>query len=488
MINLAIFGHIRATHHSKQVLNMTVRTRFAPSPTGYLHIGGARTALFSWLYAKKTGGEFVLRIEDTDRQRSTQEAVDAILEGMNWLGLSHDEGPIYQTDRYDKYKAVIQTLLDQGDAYYCECSRQRLDEMREAQMANKQKPKYDGCCRDKGLTAADDRVVRFKNPLEGVVEIADHVRGKVVISNQELDDLIIQRSDANPTYNLTVVVDDMDMNISHVIRGDDHLNNTPRQINILNALKADIPEYAHVPMINGTDGKKLSKRRDAVSVMQYRDDGYLKQAVINYLVRLGWSHGDQEVFSLEEMIELFDIDNINKSSSSLNIEKLQWLNQHYMKQMSPQELAEELQFYLQKAELDTSNGPELVEVMKVYQERCSTLVELVEDIRYLYEEVTEYNAKQAKKQFKGAAINVLQELAQAYESLSDWNAQAIHKIVEATVEKLEVGFGKVGQPLRLAVTGHGKSPSIDVTLELLGKQESLKRIHFAIDFIAAAGQ
>ncbi len=462
---------------------MNVRTRFAPSPTGYLHIGGARTALFSWLYAKKTGGEFVLRIEDTDRARSTQEAVDAILQGMEWLGLSHDEGPIYQTDRYDRYKEVVQTLLDTGHAYYCDCSRERLDTMREKQKANKQKPKYDGCCRDKGLVEADNTVVRFKNPLDGSVEINDHVRGKVVISNQELDDLIIERSDGNPTYNLTVVVDDWDMNISHVIRGDDHLNNTPRQINILTALGANLPEYAHVPMINGSDGKKLSKRRDAVSVMQYRDDGYLKEAVINYLVRLGWSHGDQEIFSLDEMIEKFDIDDINKSSSSLSVEKLQWINQHYMKQMTPPKLAEALQFYLQQASLDVSQGPDLVDVMKVYQERCSTLVELVEDIRYFYEDVTEYNAKQAKKQFKPTAKAVLQALRNAYHELDDWAPENIQNIVEATVENLQIGFGKVGQPLRLAVTGHGKSPSIDITLALLGKDETLARLDKAIDFI-----
>jgi len=462
---------------------MKVRTRFAPSPTGYLHIGGARTALFSWLYAKKMGGEFILRIEDTDRERSTQEAVDAILEGMSWLGLDHDEGPIYQTHRYDRYKEVIKSLLDQGDAYYCNCSRERLDKMREEQMANKQKPKYDACCRDKGLTEAEDTVVRFKNPLQGAVEINDHVRGTVVISNQELDDLIIERSDGNPTYNLTVVVDDWDMNISHVIRGDDHLNNTPRQINILKALGANIPEYAHVPMINGTDGKKLSKRRDAVSVMQYRDEGYLKEAVINYLVRLGWSHGDQEVFSLDEMVEKFDIDAINKSSSSLSVEKLQWLNQYYMKQMTAEALAEELQFYIQQANLDVSNGPDLIEVMKVYQERCATLVELVEDIRYFYEDITEYNPKQAKKQFKPEATDVLQSLKEAYEGLENWRAEDIHKVVESTVEMLGVGFGKVGQPLRLAVTGHGKSPSIDITLELLGKKETLSRLGKAIEFI-----
>ena len=429
------------------------------------------------------GGEFILRIEDTDRERSTQEAVDAILEGMSWLGLDHDEGPIYQTHRYDRYKEVIKSLLDQGDAYYCNCSRERLDKMREEQMANKQKPKYDACCRDKGLAEAEDTVVRFKNPLEGAVEIIDHVRGTVVISNQELDDLIIERSDGNPTYNLTVVVDDWDMNISHVIRGDDHLNNTPRQINILKALGANIPEYAHVPMINGTDGKKLSKRRDAVSVMQYRDEGYLKEAVINYLVRLGWSHGDQEVFSLDEMIEKFDIDAINKSSSSLSVEKLQWLNQHYMKQMTAEALAEELQFYIQQANLDVSNGPDLIAVMKVYQERCATLVELVEDIRYFYEDITEYNPKQAKKQFKPEAAEVLQSLKEAYENLENWQAEDIHKVVESTVEKLGVGFGKVGQPLRLAVTGHGKSPSIDITLELLGKEETLSRLGKAIEFI-----
>jgi len=464
---------------------MKVRTRFAPSPTGYLHIGGARTALFSWLYARKNGGEFVLRIEDTDRERSTQAAVDAILEGMGWLGLSHDEGPFYQTQRYDRYDQVIQQLLDQGDAYYCNCSKERLEQMREQQMANKEKPKYDGCCRDKGLSAGEDTVVRFKNPLQGEVVIDDHVRGRVVISNQELDDLIIRRSDGNPTYNLTVVVDDLDMQISHVIRGDDHLNNTPRQINILSALGAPIPEYAHVPMINGTDGKKLSKRRDAVSVMQYRDDGYLKEAVINYLVRLGWSHGDQEVFSLEEMIEKFDIDDINKSSSSLNIEKLQWLNQYYMKQMTPEQLAQELQFYLRQGNLDISNGPDLVAVMAVYQERCSTLVELVEDIRFFYEDFSEYNPKQAKKQFKPATVDVLKSLKEGYEALEDWRAEAIHQVVEATVEKLQLGFGKVGQPLRLAVTGHGRSPSIDITLELLGKERTLARIQQAMDWILA---
>jgi len=462
---------------------MKVRTRFAPSPTGYLHIGGARTALFSWLYAKKMGGDFILRIEDTDRERSTQEAVDAITDGMEWLGLEHDEGPYYQTQRYGRYKEVIQQLLAQGDAYYCNCSRERLDKMREEQMANKQKPKYDGCCRDKGLPAADNTVIRFKNPLDGEVVINDHVRGKVVISNQQLDDLIIERSDGNPTYNLTVVVDDWDMQISHVIRGDDHLNNTPRQINILKALDAHIPEYAHIPMINGPDGKKLSKRHGAVSVMQYHEEGYLFEAVLNYLVRLGWSHGDQEIFSLDEMIEKFDIKDINKSSSSLNIEKLQWLNQQYMIKLDPVYVAEQLAFYMLEHGIDIKTGPKLTDVVEQLRERSKTLVDMMESSRFFYQDFEEYDAKAAKKQFKQDAGPILQELKQQFESLDDWCATAIHQIVENTVEKLQVGFGKVGQPLRLAVTGTGNSPSIDITLELLGKEKTIARLNQAINFI-----
>ena len=462
---------------------MKVRTRFAPSPTGYLHIGGARTALFSWLYAKKMGGDFILRIEDTDRERSTQEAVDAITDGMEWLGLEHDEGPFYQTQRFDRYKEVIQTLLDEGHAYHCNCSRERLDEMREQQRANKQKPKYDGCCRDKGLTAADDTVIRFKNPLDGAVDIIDHVRGNVVISNAELDDLIIQRSDGAPTYNLTVVVDDWDMKISHVIRGDDHLNNTPRQINILKALGAEIPEYAHIPMINGPDGKKLSKRHGAVSVMQYHEEGYLTEAVINYLVRLGWSHGDQEIFTLDEMIEKFDLKDINKSSSSLNIEKLQWINQQYLMSLDPIYVAEQLAFYMLEHGINIEKGPRLTDVVMQLRERSKTFIDMVENCRFFYEDFDEYDAKAAKKQFKPATKEILEELKQSYAALEDWRAEEIHKIVEDTVNKLEVGFGKVGQPLRLAVTGHGKSPSIDITLEMLGKDKTLARLEKAIEAI-----
>ena len=307
-----------------------IRTRFAPSPTGYLHIGGARTALFCWLFSKKMGGKFILRIEDTDRERSTDASVKAILDAMDWLKLDYDEGPFYQTHRFERYQEIIEQLLRTGQAYYCECSKQRLKALRTEQMANKQKPRYDGCCRNKGLSpdTHDNLVVRFRNPQQGQVVFKDLVKGSISVSNEEMDDLIIQRTDGTPTYNLTVVVDDMDMNITHVVRGDDHVNNTPRQINILKALDADIPHYAHVPMILGDDGKRLSKRHGAMSVMQYYEDGFLPDALLNYLVRLGWSHGDQEIFSREELQQLFSLEGINRAASTFNSEKLLWLNQH----------------------------------------------------------------------------------------------------------------------------------------------------------------
>lgn len=465
---------------------MPIRTRFAPSPTGYLHVGGARTALFSWLYAKKMGGQFILRIEDTDRERSTDASVNAILESMQWLGLDYDEGPFYQTHQFPRYKEVIQQLLNSNHAYYCHCSRERLNELREQQMADKEKPRYDGCCRDKKLVAAENTVVRFKNPLEGDVIIDDMVKGQVVINNRELDDLIIERSDGTPTYNLTVVVDDWDMKITHVIRGDDHLNNTPRQINILKALAAELPVYAHVPMILGDDGKRLSKRHGAVSVMQYKEEGFLPEALINYLVRLSWSHGDQEIFTREEMIKLFDAVDINTSASAFNSEKLLWLNQHYIKNKKPEVMAKQMQGYIKDAGYTLDNGPDLIAVLNVFQPRCNTLVELAADIRFLYQDFDEYNEKQAKKQFKEATLPILQSLKQQYAELTNWKAEAIHHVVENTVNTLEVGFGKVGQPLRLAVTGHGKSPSIDVTLELLGKDKTLQRLEQAIEHIKKA--
>ncbi|MCK4492623.1 MAG: glutamate--tRNA ligase, partial [Methylococcales bacterium] len=363
---------------------MTIKTRFAPSPTGYLHVGGARTALFSWLYAKKNQGNFVLRIEDTDLARSSQESVEAILEGMAWLGLAHDEGPIYQTQRFERYKAVIQQLLDQGHAYYCSCTKDQLDDMREAQKQRKEKPRYDGRCRNGIKDETTEKVIRFKNPESGEIIINDVVKGKITIQNKELDDLIIARSDGSPTYNLTVVVDDMDMEISHVIRGDDHLNNTARQINILNALKATLPQYAHLPMILGDDGARLSKRHGAVSVMQYRDDGYLPEALLNYLVRLGWSHGDQEIFSIEEMVDLFDLKNVNVAASAFNSEKLLWLNHQYIMNSPPEIIAKHLEWHLKHLNLDLKNGADPVLIVQAQRERCKTLVEMAEASRYFY--------------------------------------------------------------------------------------------------------
>lgn len=468
---------------------MKIKTRFAPSPTGYLHIGGARTALFSWLYAKKNNGSFVLRIEDTDKERSTQEAVDVILEGMEWLGLHHDEGPFYQSEHDERYAEVLQQLLDQDMAYYCYCSKEELDEMREQQMANKEKPRYDRRCR--GLTAPPPGkegvkpVIRFKTPLEGQIEIHDLVKGDSTIQNQELDDLIIARSDSSPTYNFVVVIDDLDMGLTHIIRGDDHLNNTPRQINILKALGAELPQYAHLPMILDEQGAKLSKRHGAANLLNYRDEGYLPDALINYLVRLGWSYGDQEVFSRDEMIELFDLKDINKSASSINPEKLLWLNQHYIKESDPAYVAEHLKYHMDRANIDTSNGPALEEIVKGLAERSKTLVEMAEASRYFYEDFTEYDEKAAKKNFKAAAIEPLEYLLEQFSGVDNWNGHDLHQIVLDSAEKLELKLGKIAQPLRVAVTGSGASPSIDITLELIGKKRTLKRLQNALEYIKA---
>jgi glutamyl-tRNA synthetase len=462
---------------------MTVRTRFAPSPTGYLHVGGARTALFSWLYARKHGGKFVLRIEDTDLERSTMESVNAILEGMTWLGLDYEEGPFYQTQRFDRYNAIIDQMLDNGQAYRCNCSKERLDELRESQMAAKQKPRYDGRCRHADISADEPHVIRFKNPQEGSVVIDDIVRGRVVVANSELDDLIIRRTDGSPTYNLTVVVDDADMEITHVIRGDDHLNNTPRQINMLNALGLPIPKYAHLPMILGDDGARLSKRHGAVSVMQYKEAGYLPEALLNYLVRLGWSHGDQEVFSIDEMIQLFELENVNKSPSSFNTDKLKWLNAQYLKDSTPEHVANLLAGYLGNLGIDPTEGPALTVVVQAQRERAQTLTELAEISLFYYRDFDSYDEKAAKKAFKGDVVTVLQTVKGYIAETSDWSREKLHEAIEATVVQLEVGFGKVGMPLRLAVTGGAPSPDLDLTLYLVGKDACLRRIDQAIEFI-----
>lgn len=465
---------------------MTVRTRFAPSPTGYLHIGGARTALFSWLHARKHGGRFVLRIEDTDKERSTEASVNAILEGMTWLGLDYDEGPFYQTDRFPRYKEVIDQLIAEGKAYKCYCSKERLDALREEQMAKKIKPRYDGTCRLREAPAEDAAyVIRFRNPDDGIVMVDDLIRGKVSFDNRELDDLIIQRTDGTPTYNLSVVVDDMDMGVTHVVRGDDHLNNTPRQINILRALGAEPPVYSHVPMILGEDGKRLSKRHGAVSVMQYHEEGYLPEALLNYLVRLGWSHGDQEIFSLDEMVQHFEITNVNRAASVFNPEKLLWLNQHYIKASSPAHLIPMFGYQLGKLDIDLSTGPAPVEVIEAQQERATTLVEMAEISAFIYRDFDEYDEKAAKKNLRPVAEEPLRKMREALAALDDWNRQALHDTVEQVATELDVKMGKVAQPLRVAVVGRAASPGIDVTLYLVGKEACLRRIDKALDYIAA---
>lgn len=461
------------------------KTRFAPSPTGYLHIGGARTALFSWLFSKKMGGKFILRIEDTDRERSTEESVQAILQAMEWLQLDYDEGPFYQTERFDRYRVVIDQLLQDGHAYYCECSRERLEALRTEQMANKQKPRYDGCCRDKGLSpdTHDNLVVRFSNPQLGDVFFKDLVKGGITVSNAELDDLIIQRTDGTPTYNLTVVVDDMDMGITHVVRGDDHVNNTPRQINILKALDADIPHYAHVPMILGGDGKRLSKRHGALSVMQYFEDGYLPEALLNYLVRLGWSHGDQEIFSREELEQLFSLEGINRAPSAFNQEKLLWLNQHYLKSSDLDRIIELVRERLDKDGVNCPREMDISAIVDLYRERAKTINELAQSITYFFEDFSEYDAKAAKKALRGAALEPLQLLQQKLSTIGDWDMPSIHQCVSEVTEELQVNMGKVGQPLRVAVTGGSFSPPIDQTVEKIGRENTLRRIQRAIDYI-----
>ena len=463
---------------------MSITTRFAPSPTGYLHVGGARTALFSWLYARKHGGQFILRIEDTDLERSTQESVNAILEGMAWLGLDYDAGPFYQTHHFDRYKEIIQQLLDQGDAYYCYCSKDELEQLRTEQMANKDKPRYNGKCRELvGRDESREAVIRFKNPVDGVVTIPDLVKGEIVVGNKELDDLIIARADGTPTYNLTVVVDDMDMKVTHVIRGDDHINNTPRQMNILKALDAELPQYAHLPMILGADGARLSKRHGAVSVMQFRDDGYLPDALLNYLVRLGWSHGDQEIFTLDEMVAYFELEDVNVSASTFNMEKLLWLNHQYIMNSDPAHVARHLSWHIGQLGLDPTQGPDLVDMVKAQRERSKTLVEMANSSIYFYKEFESYDEKAVKKNFTAGTDEILAQLRDRLTALVDWQAEPLHQVIVDLAADLDLNMGKVAQPLRVAICGSAVSPAIDVTLTLLGREKTLVRLERAIDFI-----
>jgi glutamyl-tRNA synthetase len=456
-----------------------VRTRFAPSPTGYLHVGGARTALYCWLYARKMQGTFILRVEDTDVERSTQESVQAILDAMEWLNLNYDEGPFYQTQRFDRYRAVVEQLLKEGKAYHCYCSKERLENLRNEQMANKEKPRYDGLCRNRTEPGEGSYVVRFSNPLDGDVHFDDLVRGPLTFSNQELDDLIIMRSDGTPTYNFTVVVDDWDMQITHVIRGDDHINNTPRQINILRALGATPPLYAHVSMILGSDGKRLSKRHGAVSVMQYREDGFLPEALLNYLVRLGWSHGDQEIFSIEELVSLFDIPHISRAPAAFNTEKLLWLNQHYMKTSDPKHVASELAWQMEQLGIDTTNGPALTDLIAAQAERSKTLREMAEKSAYFYQDV-QYHEDAVRQHLTSEAVPVLIAMRDGLAALGDWQKEAIHQVIVSVSEALALKLGKIAQPMRVAVTGNTMSPPIDITLQLLGRERTVERLNAAI--------
>lgn len=457
---------------------MTVRTRFAPSPTGYLHIGGARTALFNWLFARHHGGSFVLRIEDTDRERSTEASVQAILDGMAWLGLDADEGPVYQTQRFDRYREVVQQLLDSGHAYRCYTTPEELEAMREAARARGEKPRYDGTWRDSTATppAGVKPVIRFRNPASGTVLIEDAVKGAIRIDNSELDDLVLQRSDGTPTYNLSVVVDDMDMNITHVIRGDDHVNNTPRQINILSALGAELPVYAHLPMILGEDGKRMSKRHGAVSVTQYRDDGYLPEALLNYLVRLGWSHGDDEFFTIDEMTDLFSLEGVNRSGSVFDRKKLDSISQHHLQTARADRLAEALQPLLAERGIQTASGPRLADVAHVLRERARTLVDMADALGYFYAPPDSYDEKAARKLFVPAAVPLMSALRAKLAALDVWQAEALQAAIQATVDEAGVGFGKVGQPLRLAITGVTASPSTNEVMALLSRDDVLGRI------------
>jgi len=460
---------------------MTVVTRFAPSPTGLLHVGGVRTALFSWLYARRNGGKFILRVEDTDRERSTDEAVRVILDGMAWLGLDADEGPYFQSRRFDRYREVLRGMLEAGTAYHCYCSKDELDALRGQQIARKQKPRYTGICRERREPRPGvDPVVRFRNPLDGAVVVQDLVHGPVTFQNAELDDLIIARSDGTPTYNFCVVVDDMDMGVTHVIRGDDHLNNTPRQMNMLQALGAPLPIYAHVPMILGPDGAKLSKRHGAVSVLQYEEEGYLPDALLNYLVRLGWSHGDQEVFTREEMIAAFDIHDVNKSASAFNPEKLLWLNQQHMMRAMPAALVPHLRAQLRRLGADSSDQQMLEGVILAQRERAKTMKEMAVNSRFFFVEDIELDLKAAAKHLGGDAPATLAKVRARLGSLSEWNAASVHAALEQLAAELGGGLGKIAQPLRVAVSGSAVSPPIDATLALLGRERTLARVDAAL--------
>jgi glutamyl-tRNA synthetase len=462
----------------------TVRTRFAPSPTGYLHIGGARTALFNFLYARHCGGTFILRIEDTDRERSTREAIQAILDSLSWLGLTWDDGPYFQSHRMPLHRDRIEAMLRDGLAYRCICTREELDAKRQAALAATRKPIYDGTCRDRAIGPESPQpfVIRFRSPREGETAIPDLVKGHVIFQNRELDDLVIARSDGTPTYNFCAVVDDADMKITHIIRGDDHLANTPRQVLIYQALKLPMPRFAHVPLILGTDRARLSKRHGAVSVLAYRDQGYLPEAMVNYLARLGWSHGDQEVFSLQALIHAFTVEDVGKAAGIFNPEKLLWLSSHYVKTRPPEQLASEILPFI--AERGYTPAPDLAwlaRVVEPLQARAKTLVEIVDLAHFFLAPDVVLQPKAAAKFLRPAIVPPLLALAERLEGLSTWTEEGIRHAFEAVLTAHGLPLGKLAQPVRVAVTGGTVSPGIFEVLDILGRERTLGRLRAAIE-------
>jgi len=461
----------------------TIVTRFPPSPTGYLHVGGARTAIFNWLYARHMQGKFVLRIEDTDAERSTQASVDAIFDALQWLGIDWDDGPYFQTQRLDIYREYIQKLLDSDHAYYCTCSPEQIDAMRQKAMATGAKPRYDGTCREKGLGKSDQAVVRFKAPLTGTTVVEDVIKGDMVFQNDELDDFVICRSDGTPTYNFVVVVDDITMNINTIIRGDDHVMNTPKQILLYQALGSPLPTFGHVPMVLGNDRARLSKRHGAMSVTAYRDMGFLPEAFINYLVRLGWSHGDQEFFTRDELIEVFDLENIGKSAGVFDLDKLQAVNAEHIMAASPHTLVAPLKPFMEKAGIEIAAGDYIVQVIETLQPRSKTLADMAEAALFYYQSDIVYDEKAAKKFLKAAALEPLKLLADKLEALEDYTQSGLEDVFKAVMDETELKLGKIAQPVRVALTGRTASPGIFEIIAILGKERVVPRLQKAIQFI-----
>lgn len=458
-------------------------TRFPPSPTGYLHVGGARTAIFNWLYARNMKGKFVLRIEDTDAERSSQASVDAIFDALDWLGIDYDEGPYFQTQRFEIYREYIQKLIDSGHAYYCTCTPEQIDAMRQKAMATGAKPRYDGTCREKGLGKSEKAVVRFKAPLTGTTVVEDVIKGNIVFQNDELDDFVICRSDGTPTYNFVVVVDDITMNINTVIRGDDHVMNTPKQIQLYKALGSPLPTFGHVPMVLGNDRARLSKRHGAMSVTAYRDMGFLPQALINYLVRLGWSHGDQEFFTRDELIEVFDLKNIGRSAGVFDLDKLMALNAEHIMAASPQDLVAPLTPFLEKAGIAVEAGDYILQVIETLQPRSKTLAEMAEAALFYYLGDIIYDEKAAQKFLKPEALEPLKLLADKLEALEGYAHSDLEDAFKAVMDQTGLKLGKIAQPVRVALTGRTASPGIFEIIAILGKERVIPRLGKAMRFI-----